>query len=79
LAAWLSIRRIGPTDSREGWSVGGLWLGLTLAFEFLVGHFVFRKPWAELLADYNLPAGRIWPLVLLVTFASPEVCRRLRA
>lgn len=79
LTTWLTIRWIGPATARDGIAIGALWVALTLAFEFLVGHYVFHEPWAELLADYDLSAGRIWPLVLVVTFASPEICRRLRS
>ena len=44
-----------------------------IAFEFLGGHFIFGKPWQELLADYNLFAGRIWVMVLIVTLMTPIV------
>ena len=37
-----------------------LWLGMTLAFEFLFGHYIAGKSWSLLLADYNLAAGRLW-------------------
>ncbi len=79
IIAWLSIRWIGPANQRDGIVIGTLWLALTLMFEFGAGHYLFHKPWAELVADYNLMAGRIWPLVLLVTLAGPEIARRLRA
>ena len=69
--AWSAIGWVGPRSLREAWVVGTLWLGLTLAFEFLAGHYLFHKAWAELLADYNLFAGRIWILVLVVTLTSP--------
>lgn len=60
-------------SSREAWLVGGFWLILTVAFEFLAGHFVFGAPWEKLLADYNLAAGRIWILVLATTFLAPRL------
>lgn len=78
LTAWLSIRWIGPRNALQGWAIGAGWLLLTLSFEFGAGHFLFGKPWPELLADYNLAAGRIWPLVLVVTLCSPEIARRKR-
>jgi hypothetical protein len=55
-----------------------LWLGLTLAFEFLAGHYLFRQSWDRLLADYNVARGRIWPLVLVVTAAAPFWAARAR-
>jgi hypothetical protein len=71
LATWLTIRWIGPTTPGQAMMVGALWVGLTLAFEFGVGHYGFGKSWAELLADYDLLRGRIWILVLLATFVAP--------
>jgi hypothetical protein len=56
--------------------VGGVWLGLTLAFEFLGGHFAFGKSWSELFADYDLTRGRIWPLVLIATTLAPWLWHR---
>ena len=30
-------------------------------------------PWSELLADYNIFAGRLWPLVLATELAAPWI------
>lgn len=70
-ATWLTIRWIGPTSSGQAMTVGALWVVLTLAFEFGVGHYGLGKSWVELLADYNVLQGRIWILVLLATFVAP--------
>lgn len=72
-AGWASMPWIAPRTLQDAWTVGGMWVGLTLAFEFLGGHFLFGKPWTELLADYNLFAGRIWVMVLIVTLMTPIV------
>ena len=37
---------------------------LTVAFEFLFGHYVDRKSWEDLLRNYELWNGRLWPLAL---------------
>jgi hypothetical protein len=37
---------------------------LTVAFEFLFGHYVDGKTWAELVANYAIWQGHLWPLVL---------------
>ena len=55
-----------------------LWLAMTLGFEFGAGHFLFKKPWTELLLDYNLSKGRIWVLVPVVTVLAPWWMARLR-
>lgn len=72
-AGWISIPWIAPRTLQDAWVIGVLWVVLTLAFEFLAGHFVFGKPWEELLADYNLFAGRIWVMVLIVTLMTPVI------
>ena len=69
--AFLLVRWIDPADRSAALGVGGFWVALTLAFEFLAGHFLFGKPWPELLADYNLAAGRVWILVLVATLLAP--------
>lgn len=61
------------------WGVGAAWLAMTVFFEFGFGHWVMGHPWSKLLADYDLPRGRIWTLVLLATFVLPVVMGRLRA
>ena len=78
LATWLTIGWIRPGGSREAVAVGALWVALTLAFEFGVGHYGFGKPWPELLADYDLSRGRIWITVLVVTLLAPWWTARSR-
>ncbi len=46
---------------------------LTLTFEFPGWALLFAKSWRELLADYNLLAGRTWVLMLVVTLLTPVV------
>jgi hypothetical protein len=69
--AWATIRWIGVTSLRAAFTVGICWLLLTVAFEFAGGHYLFRQPWSVLLADYDVQAGRVWPVVLAVTFLAP--------
>ena len=78
LASWLTIGWIRPATKGEALGVGALWLALTLAFEFGVGHYGFGKPWLELFADYDLFRGRIWIAVLVVTLFAPLWTARLR-
>jgi hypothetical protein len=43
--------------------IGIIWVGLTVAFEFISGHYVVGNPWSRLLRDYNIFAGRVWIFV----------------
>ena len=50
LLAWFSIAWIGPKNGREALVVGMAWVTLTVAFEFVAGHYVFGNSWEGLLA-----------------------------
>jgi hypothetical protein len=78
LAAWAGIRWVGPTSASQAWSIGLLWLIMTLGFEFGAGHFLFRKPWSELLMDYDFTQGRIWVLVPIATAMAPWWMAKVR-
>ncbi len=58
--------------------LGMTWLGLTVAFEFLFGHYVMGHPWSRLLHDYHLWAGRVWVLVLIWIAISPYIIYRVQ-
>ncbi|MGH7594820.1 MAG: hypothetical protein ACREOI_00620 [bacterium] len=74
------LSRLWPLPSaKQAWTVGFIWLALTLAFEFLFGHFVTGHPWSKLLLhDYNIFEGRVWPLILIWVTIAPYVFYRLR-
>ncbi len=74
----LFVRRCPDASPRQLLGVGALWLVLTLAFEFLFGHFVSGLSWAALLADYDIRRGRLWVFVLLATFLAPWLWGTLR-
>jgi hypothetical protein len=78
LLSLTTIRWIRPVSGPEAWAIGGVWLGLTLGFEFLAGHYLFGNSWSRLLDDYNILAGRIWVLVLSTTAAAPWLAARAR-
>ena len=64
-------------SSAEAIAIGLIWLTLTIAFEFLFGHYVMKHPWSKLLHDYNLFEGRLWVLVLLWVTLAPYVFHKL--
>ena len=75
---WAISRRWKLESGRQALAAGLLWLGLTVAFEFLFGHFVMHHPWEKLFADYNLLAGRVWALVLVCVALLPYAVYRIR-
>lgn len=52
---------------------GLFWMALTIAFEFLFFHYVGGHDWSALLANYDLSAGRLWPLLLVWIAVAPSV------
>ena len=79
--AWLalaSIRWVAPAGLREAFLVGMLWVVLTLAFEFIGGHYLFGNPWPKLLADYDIMHGRLWLLVLVTNLLAPLWAARIK-
>ena len=52
------------------------WLVLTVAFEFVVGHWVDGKSWRTLLENYALWRGHLWPIVLAAVVAAPFLWTR---
>jgi hypothetical protein len=55
--------------------IGVLWVGLTVTFEIAMGRLLMKLPWRRLLADYNLRAGRLWSVFLLVILLAPWLAR----
>lgn len=66
-------------SSRQAVSIGLTWLVLTVAFEFLFGHYVAKHPWSRLLQDYDLFSGRLWLFVLVAVAIAPSVIYRIRS
>lgn len=60
-----------PTSVNQTIIIGLIWLVLTIAFEFLFGHYVAGHPWNTLFHDYNILEGRVWVLVLIWIFIAP--------
>jgi hypothetical protein len=75
---WFVVRFWPPISATQAIAVGLLWLLMTIAFEFLFGHFVAGHTWERLLHDYNLLAGRVWPLVLVWVAVAPYLFFRVR-
>ena len=74
----LLVKRLG-VDTRAGYLVvGGFWLILTVLFEVWFGVLVMGHPMDELLKDFNLFRGRLWLIVLAVTFFAPLLASKMR-
>lgn len=74
LAAF-ALNRISPLDDLQALTAGLIWLVLTVAWEMFMGRVLMKLHWREILAEYNILRGRLWPLVLAATFLAPHVTR----
>ena len=79
LVIWGFTRLWKITSAGQAWTIGFLWLALTIVFEFLFGHYVMGNSWSKLFHDYNIFAGRVWILVLIWTTIAPYVFYKLSA
>jgi len=57
-------------------AIAALWLALTVAFEFGFFHYVGGKSWQELLEQYDVGKGHLWPFVLAAVALAPFVWAR---
>jgi hypothetical protein len=75
---WILERRWPIPTVRSAFAIGGLWVVLTVLFEFGFGRYVDGKSWSELAANYNLATGNLWTFVLVWIGLGPFIVRSLR-
>lgn len=70
---------VGANNFRELFSIGLLWLVLTLSFEVILGKFIFGLSWERIFSDYNIIRGGLLAIGMLVLAASPLIAVKLRS
>ena len=76
---WILTGIFRIESSKQALIIGCMWIVMTIAFEFVFGHFVMGHPWEKLFHDYNLIQGRVWILVLIWTTIAPYMFYRIRS
>jgi hypothetical protein len=76
LIAWLTRDWIGARTNAQQWTVGGLWLGLMLAFDLSFGRLVFHFSWSRIAADFDVRRGNFLGIGMLVILFSPLIVAR---
>jgi len=76
---WFVMQRWPASSSRAAIAIGLLWLALTIAFECFMDLVLLQRPLTQVLADYNVFAGRVWVLFLLWLTVAPWLFFRVRA
>lgn len=51
-------------------------VAVTVIFEFTIGRLVDRKSWSELLGNYAIWRGHVWPVILLLIALTPFIWGR---
>jgi hypothetical protein len=75
---WFLTGMFPIASSEQALVIGGMWLAMTILFEFVFGHYVMHHSWGKLFYDYNLLKGRVWILILIWTTIAPYLFYRMR-
>ena len=78
LVTGLTLPWLGARTPGELWSVGLLWLGLTLGLDFAVGRWLFQFRWQRIARDFDPRSGGWLSGGMLVLLCSPWIAAWLR-
>lgn len=76
---YFALPLLGNAKSKVYITIGLFWIILTLAFEYLFGHYVMGTPWHEINHVFELQNGNLFTVVLIVTALSPWTAAKLKA
>jgi hypothetical protein len=71
IASWFARTGRFPQESRQLIAIGLLWVALTVAFEFVFFGLVMRISMEELLENYDVVNGDLFPIGLLLLVFVP--------
>ncbi len=77
VAIWLVLRRWPLSRTPQAWATGALWAALTVAFEVALVRGGGR-PWHDVLAQYALWKGSLWPLLIMWVLVAPAAFSALQ-
>jgi hypothetical protein len=77
VASWFILRRWPLSRAPQAWGTGALWAALTMAFEVALVRGSGR-PWGDVIAQYALWKGSLWPLLVLWVLAAPAALSALQ-
>lgn len=78
LVSWLFMPWLNLQTAQGHLLLGVAWVLMTLAFEFLFGHYVGGKSWQEILQVFNVMRGDLFLLVLIVSLIAPWLVAQWR-
>jgi proline iminopeptidase len=77
VAIWIILRRWPTRTASQAWATGALWAALTVAFELALVRGSGR-PWSDVVAQYAIWEGSLWPLLVLGILAAPAALSTLQ-
>ena len=77
-ATYQTLPWLGLRSENDYLLIGSLWVAMTLAFEYLFGHYVMAKSWDDIHDGFNPRGGNLFLMVLLVTAAAPWCAAKLQ-
>jgi hypothetical protein len=75
--AWLTARWLDARTRRQQFTIGALWVALTLTFEILLGRAIGTS-WERIASDFNPARGGFMLAGLAVLFFAPRIAAKLR-
>lgn len=78
IATYMTFPLIGKNALPVYYIIGIQWVLMTLAFDFLFGHYVLGKPWSDIVQVFDLASGNLFIVVLIVTLLAPYLVARLK-
>jgi hypothetical protein len=74
---WTVYPFLKITNKNQALIMGGLWVILTVLFEFSLG-LSLGKSWSTLLEQYKITSGQVWILFLFVLSILPYIYYKIR-
>ena len=75
---WFVFSKLRILSSRQALLVGISWMALTVIFEFSLG-LLLKHPLEELLANYDIAKGKLWPVFLVGLSLMPYFCLKVKS
>lgn len=75
---YLFFKLFSKNNYRTYLYIGIQFVGMTLIFEFVFGHYVIGKSWTELLQVFNIFEGNLFIITLLVSLFSPLLVAKIK-
>jgi hypothetical protein len=74
---WFILRRWPLARAPQAWATGALWAALTVVFEVALVRGGGR-PWDDVIGQYAIWKGSLWPLLVLWVLAAPAALSALQ-